>query len=88
MASLVVDGIVPGMRSVRLLHDAWGKSQKYHDAILGECRWIEDERVIIDRLLKAKGLRLQEALVLIRNSKMIGMRLGFREAFALMKKLQ
>ena len=88
VAPLAGDGIVPGMRSVQLLLDAWDKPEHYREAVLGEFRWMKDERRIIDMLRKAEGLGIREARVLRRNSQRMGMRVGLREAIALLKNLR
>ena len=88
VAPLAGDGVVPGMQSVQLLLKKWGKPQEYTNAILGEFRWMNDERGVIDKLRKAEATGLQEARVLRKNSKRMGMRVGIREAVALLKNLR
>ncbi|KAF0214759.1 MAG: hypothetical protein FD174_4303 [Geobacteraceae bacterium] len=87
VAPLAGDGIVPGMRSVQLLLDAWDKPQQYREAVLDEFRWMKDERGVIDRLRKAEGVGIRDARVLRRNSRRMGMQVGLREAIALLKNL-
>lgn len=88
VAPLAGDGIVPGMRSVQLLLETWDKPQQYEEAVLGEFRWMKDERGVIDRLRTGERVGLREARVLRRNSKRMGMRVGLREAIALVKGLR
>ena len=88
VAPLAGDGIVPGMRSAQLLLKAWDKPGEYTDAVLDEFRWMEDERLVIDKLRRAQGMGMREARVLRRNSKRMGMQVGLREAFALLKNLR
>ncbi len=88
VAPLAGDGVVPGMRSVQLILNAWDKPQEYTDTLLGEFRWMKDERSVIDKLRKAGGTGLREARVLIKNSKRMGMQVGLREAVALLKNLR
>jgi flavin-dependent dehydrogenase len=87
VAPLAGDGIVPGMRSVQLLLDSWDNPRQYMEAVLGEFRWMKDERGVIDKMRKAEGIGLREARVLRRNSKRMGMRVGLREALTLLNNL-
>jgi flavin-dependent dehydrogenase len=88
VAPLAGDGIVPGMRSVRLLLEYWDNPQRYREAILEEFRWMKDERRIIEILRESRRVGIREALVLKRNSKRMGMQVGIREAVALLKNLR
>lgn len=88
VAPLAGDGIVPGMRSVQLLLESWDDPRKYTDALLGEFRWMNDERAVVDRMRKAEGVGIRDAIVLRRNSRRMGMRVGLRDALALLKNLR
>jgi flavin-dependent dehydrogenase len=87
VAPLAGDGIVPGMRSVLLLLDSWDNPKQYREKVLGEFSWMKDERSVIDKMRKAEGVGLREALVLRRNSKRMGMQVGLREALNLLNNL-
>lgn len=88
VAPLAGDGVVTGMRSVQLLLNTWDKPQEYTNAVLGEFRWMRDERNVIDKLRRAEGAGIREAHVLRRNSKRMGMQVGLREAVTLLKNLR
>lgn len=88
VAPLAGDGVVPGMKSVQLLLNAWDKPQKYTEDVLDEFRWMEDERGVIDKLRKSGRAGIREARVLRRNSKRMGMQVGLRDAVALLKNLR
>lgn len=88
VAPLAGDGIVPGMRSVQLLLETWDRPAQYREAVLEEFRWMKDERGVIDRLRRAKGVGIREARVLRRNSQRMGMRVGLGDALALLKNLR
>ena len=88
VAPLAGDGIVPGMRSVQLLLDAWDNPQQYQEAVLGEFSWMRDERGVIDRLRTGERVGVREARILRRNSKRMGMRVGLRNALALLRNLR
>ena len=88
VAPLAGDGIVPGMKNVQLLLNNWDKPMEYANAVLEEFRWMKDERGVIDKLRKAEPTGLREARVLRKNSKRMGMKVGLREAVALLKNLK
>jgi flavin-dependent dehydrogenase len=84
VAPLVGDGIVSGMRSVELLLENWDDALAYTQAVLAEFEWMEDERRLVDTLRAGGSLGLADALVVKRNSRRMGMRVGLREALALL----
>ncbi len=88
VAPLAGDGVVPGMRSVQLLLKSWDDPDKYAKSVLREFRWMKDERGVIDKLRKGGRSGIREANVLRRNSKRMGMRVGLKEAVALLKNLR
>jgi flavin-dependent dehydrogenase len=88
VAPLAGDGIVPGMKSVRLLLENWDDPQGYAHAILKEFDWMKKERTVIDKLLARSVLGIKDAWVLRKNSKRMGMRVGLKEAFGFLKALR
>lgn len=81
------DGIVPGMKSAQILLQNWTDPQAYTCAILNEFAWMEDERLVIDKLRQGKPLGVADALVLKKNSERMGMKIGLKEAAMLLKRL-
>jgi flavin-dependent dehydrogenase len=88
VAPLAGDGIVPGLRSVQILLKRWDDPLGYTEAIQREFRWMKPERQVIDQLRRSGPLGIKEAWVLRRNSKRMGMRVGFSEAERLLKNLR
>jgi flavin-dependent dehydrogenase len=88
VAPLAGDGIVPGMRSVRLLLENWNSPEGYTQAILREFQWMKKERKVIDKLRTMEDLGISDAMVLIKNSKRMGMEIGIWEAAMLMNHLK
>ncbi len=88
VAPLAGDGIVPGMRSVQILINKWDDPGAYTQAILREFHWMKNERNVIDKLRKREHLGIRDAWVLKKNSKRMGMQVGFREAAILIKRLR
>jgi len=87
VAPLAGDGIVPGMKSARILLQNWNDPKGYAHAVLEEFAWMEHERRVIDKVLRRKKLRLSDAWVLKKNSRRMGMRIGPRTAVKLVKAL-
>jgi flavin-dependent dehydrogenase len=88
VAPLAGDGIVPGMKSVQILLAHWDDPSGYEQAVLQEFGWMKKERLVLDRLRKSQTLGLREALVLKRNSKRMGMKVGLKQAAGLLKHLR
>ncbi len=88
VAPLAGDGIVPGMRSVQILLAQWDDPAGYTRALLKEFAWMEDERRVIDKLIKGEKLALAEAWVLKKNSRRMGMQVGLKEAALLLTHLR
>ncbi len=88
VAPLAGDGIVPGMKSVRLLLENWDDPQGYTHAILKEFHWMKKERAVIDKLLARFPLGIKEAWVLRKNSKRMGMEVGLTQAVQFLKDLR
>jgi len=87
VAPLAGDGIVPGLKSVRILLDHWDDPEGYSRAVLKEFEWMRSERDVIDKLRKSELLGFKDALVLKMNSRRMGMRIGVREAAMLLRRL-
>lgn len=87
VAPLAGDGVVPGMKSVQLLLQNWESPEAYTKSILKEFLWMEEERLLIDKLLTEGSLGIRDAWVLKKNSRRMGMRVGVREALGLLKAL-
>jgi flavin-dependent dehydrogenase len=88
VAPLAGDGIVPGMKSVRLLLENWDDPQGYTHAVLKEFDWMKKERAVIDKLLAKSPLGIKDAWVLRKNSKRMGMQVGIKEAILFLKALR
>jgi flavin-dependent dehydrogenase len=87
VAPLAGDGIVPGMRSVEILLNNWDEPRAYSAAILSEFEWMRKERLIIDKLRRAKSPGIGGARVLQRNSKRMGMQVNLINALKLVSRL-
>jgi flavin-dependent dehydrogenase len=88
VAPLAGDGVVPGMKSVQIMLSNWEDPDGYTRSILEEFRWMAKERGVIDKLRKSHHLGMADAWVLKENSKRMGMKVGIREAFRLVKRLR
>jgi flavin-dependent dehydrogenase len=88
VAPLAGDGIVPGMKSVQLLIKHWDDPDGYTRAVLKAFRWMHGERRVLEKLRKGQPLRVQDALVLKRNSKRMGMQIKIGQAAKILRRLQ
>ncbi len=87
-APLAGDGIVPGMKSVKLLLDWWDDPAGYTRAIQKEFVWMKKERVVIDKLRRNETLGLKDAWVLRKNSRRMGMHVRLKDAGLLLRHLR
>jgi flavin-dependent dehydrogenase len=87
VAPLAGDGTVAGMRSAQILMEYWNDPEGYTEAILKEFHWMKSERNVIDKLRMNKSLGMNDAWVLRRNSRRMGMKVGLREARVLLEHL-
>ena len=87
VAPLAGDGIVPGLKSARLLLEWWDDPEGYTRAVLQEFGWMKSERAVIDKLRRREKPGLGSAWVLKKNLKRMGMQVGFREASILLRHL-
>ena len=88
VAPLAGDGVVPGLKSARILLDCWDDPTAYKEALLREFRWMESERTVINRLRGSEPLGLMEAWVLKKNSRRMGMQVGLKESLLLLRNLR
>jgi len=88
VAPLAGDGIVPGMRSAKILLDHWNDPAGYKEALLREFSWMEGERRVIDKFRTREPVSVKDAWVLKKNSRRMGMQVGIKEAIRLLKNLR
>jgi flavin-dependent dehydrogenase len=82
VSPLVGDGIVSGMRSVRILLDNWDDPEGYTEKLLREFSWLDRERKVVDKLAGSRSLSILDAWVLLENShRRMGMRMGVIDVF-------
>lgn len=87
VAPLAGDGIVPGLKSARLLLEWWGDPDGYTRAVLKEFDWMKPERAVVDKLRRGEKPGLDSAWVLKRNSKRMGIKVRLKDAGALLRRL-
>lgn len=86
VAPLAGEGIIPGMRSARILFDNWNDSLAYERAILKEFKWMEGERRVVDRLRRGEDLNIRSGFVLKETTKRMGMDLKLLDALKLLRR--
>ncbi len=87
VAPLAGDGIVPGLKSARLLLEWWDDPDRYTRAVLREFGWMKKERAVVDKLRRGEKPGIAGAWVLKKNSRRMGMEVGLREASILLRHL-
>jgi len=87
VAPLAGDGIVPGLKSARMLLERWDDPDGYTAAVLKEFGWMKKERAVVDKLRRGEKLGLDSAWVVKRNSKRMGIEVGLKEASAILRRL-
>jgi hypothetical protein len=66
------------------LIEHWSDPEGYTEAILKEFHWMKSERNVIDKLRIGKRLEMNDAWILRKNSRRMGMKVGLREAHVLL----
>jgi flavin-dependent dehydrogenase len=88
VAPLAGDGVVPGMKSVKILLDHWDDPDGYTAAILKEFEWMKKEREVVNKLKFASRLKLKDAWVLKKNATRMGIDVALRDAMVLLKAIR
>ena len=88
VAPLAGDGVIPGMQSVHILLKWWDDPDGYTRAVLKEFSWMENERLVVDKLRRNETLGIGDAWVLRKNSRRMGMQVGLKKAGLLLKRLR
>ncbi len=56
VAPLTGEGIVPGMKSAQILMQHWEDLGAYTQAILKEFKWMQNDRLLIDKIIRAEQI--------------------------------
>ncbi len=84
VAPLAGEGVIPGMRSAQILVENWDDPLEYERAILKEFAWMEDERMVVDRLRKGERIDIRSGLVLQKTTKRMNMKLNLWKALKIL----
>jgi flavin-dependent dehydrogenase len=84
---LAGEGIIPGLKSARLLLDNWDDPDAYQYSILREFLWMKKERSVIDKVIKGRSINLFDARILKNNTRRLGMKLGSYQALKILKSM-
>ena len=86
VAPLAGDGILHGMRTALFLLENIDSPADYERAVLREFAWMEKEREVVERLQSGKPIGLGSALVLQRNTRRMGIKIGLWDAFKILRR--
>ncbi len=87
VAPLVGEGIIPGLKSARLLLANWEDPDAYQRAILKEFSWMKGERKLVDKAAQGKRLGLFDVKILNNSTKRFRMDLDYNQGLSLLKSL-
>ena len=81
------EGIIPGLKSARLLLNNWEDAVAYQNEILTEFGWMKKERSVVDKSVQGKRIGLIDAQILKNNTKRLGMNFKLNQALRLLRSL-
>jgi len=87
VAPLIGEGIIPGLKSVRILLDNWESPQAYQRAILKEFLWMKAERKLVDRVVRGKRLGLFDVQVLKHGTKRFRININYDQGLDLIRSI-
>ena len=87
VAPLAGEGIIPGLKSARLMLANWEDAEFYQRAILKEFEWMKKERSVVDKALQGEKIGLFDAQILKNSTKRLSMNLGLFQALRILKNL-
>jgi flavin-dependent dehydrogenase len=81
------EGIIPGLKSARLLLANWEDVVAYQNEILTEFEWVKKERSVVDKAMQGKRIGLLDAQILKNNTKRLSMNFKLNQALKLLRSL-
>ncbi len=87
VAPLTGEGIIPGLKSARILLDNRDDPEAYRRKLLDEFSWMKAERKILDKVAQRKRLNLHDASVLKSNAKRLEINLTVNQGLRLLNSL-
>ena len=87
VAPLAGEGIIPGLKSARLLLNHWEDPAAYEKAILKEFEWMKEERKVIDKIRHGKRIGLMDARIFKSTTQRLNMEVGVYQALNVLRHL-
>lgn len=87
VAPLIGEGIIPGLKSARLLLANWENPDAYREAILKEFSWMKDERKVVDKASQGQRPGLFDAKILKHSAQRFNMDLDYNQGLYLLRSL-
>jgi flavin-dependent dehydrogenase len=88
VAPLAGEGIIPGLKSARLMLTNWEDAGAYQRSILKEFLWMKKERGVIDKAMQGRRISLFDAQILKNNAKRLSMNFGLYQALGILRSLK
>jgi flavin-dependent dehydrogenase len=85
VSPLVGEGIIPGLKSARLLLANWENPQAYQHAILKEFSWMKGERKLVDKAVQGKRIGLWDVPVLETSTRRFRISLDHHQGLLLLR---
>ena len=87
VAPLAGEGIIPGLKSARLLLNNWEDPEAYQHSILKEFIWMKRERSVIDKAIQGRRIGLLDGRILKNSTKRLNMNFRPHQALRILKSL-
>ena len=79
------EGIIPGLRSARLLLANWEDAEAYQLGILNQFEWMKKERSVVDKSMQGKRIGLSDAQILKNSAKRLGINFTLNQALKILR---
>ncbi|OGO24952.1 MAG: hypothetical protein A2144_08825 [Chloroflexi bacterium RBG_16_50_9] len=87
VAPLIGEGIIPGLKSARLLMANWDEPQAYQRAILKEYSRMKDERAVVDKAVQGKRIGLFDVRALKNSTRRFRINLTHKQGLSLLRSI-
>ena len=81
------EGIIPGLKSARLLLANWDDAEDYQLGILKQFEWMKKERSVVEKTMQGKRIGLIDAQILKNSTKRLGVNFKLNQALKILRSL-
>lgn len=87
VSPIIGEGIVPAMECACRLVENWNNADNYISEVMRQFEWMNNESLVLQRILHGDKLSTSEALILANNASRIGVKIGLTEALDMIKRI-